>query len=332
MRVTLKGVAKVTAKGHTYYYAWRSGPRLRGEPGSPEFVASYNEAIANLRTPDTGRFHALITLYKDGDAYRSLAASTKKEWVRWLDRIADYFGELRIVQFDRTEKIRPVIKTWRKQYEATPRTADYALQVLSRVCAFGVDECKLGSNPCEGFKQLYSVDRSGIIWTDANLVRLKQHCSAEIAHAVDLAAVTGLRLGDLLRLSWSHVGADAIVIPTGKSNYQREAMIPLYKDLKAVLARIPKRATTVLVNTHGRPWQGFHSSFDKAKKAAGLDLHFHDLRGTAVTRFYNAGLSKQVIGEIMGWSEESVERIIRRYVDRTAATRAVIAQLNKRGT
>jgi uncharacterized ParB-like nuclease family protein len=33
VRITLKGVAKVSAKGRTYYYAWRGGPRLRGERG-----------------------------------------------------------------------------------------------------------------------------------------------------------------------------------------------------------------------------------------------------------------------------------------------------------
>jgi len=31
----------------------------------------------------------------------------------------------------------------------------------------------------------------------------------------------------------------------------------------------------------------------------------------------------------MAWDEESVERIIRRYVDRSAATRAIIRQLNE---
>ena len=45
VKVDLKGIAKVTAKGRTYWYAWRGGPRLSGEPGSPEFMASYNEAI-----------------------------------------------------------------------------------------------------------------------------------------------------------------------------------------------------------------------------------------------------------------------------------------------
>ncbi len=45
VRVDLKGIAKASAKGRIYYYAWRGGPRLRGEPGSPDFMASYNEAI-----------------------------------------------------------------------------------------------------------------------------------------------------------------------------------------------------------------------------------------------------------------------------------------------
>jgi hypothetical protein len=39
VKVDLKGIAKVRAKGRTYYYAWRGGPRLYGEPGSPEFMA-----------------------------------------------------------------------------------------------------------------------------------------------------------------------------------------------------------------------------------------------------------------------------------------------------
>jgi len=152
---------------------------------------------------------------------------------------------------------------------------------------------------------------------------------AEIADAVDLAAHTGLRQGDLLKLSWSHIGEHEIIIATGKSRGRREAIIPLYPDLRNVLARIPKRSTTILTNRRGRPWgKGFASSFSRAKKLAGLDeLHFHDLRRTAATRFYTAGLSERVIAEIMGWEEEHVGKIIRRYVGRAAATRAIIRQL-----
>jgi integrase len=200
---------------------------------------------------------------------------------------------------------------------------------------------------CEGIKQLYSSDRSEIIWTDSDIAQLKKAggsrkiegkqtelpCLPEVAHAVNLAAHTGLRLSDLLRLSWSHVGEDAITFSTGKSRGRREAIIPLYDDLRALLARIPKRATTVLTSSKRRPWtaDGFGSSFNDAKHAAGIadkDLHFHDLRGTAATKFYIAGLPIRVIAEILAWSEDQVERIIRRYVARAAATKAAIAQLN----
>jgi integrase len=338
VRVNLKGIAKVTAKGRTYWYAWRGGPRLRGEPGSAEFIASYNEAIESLRTPDPGRFKSLVMLYRASADYARLADSTRKHWSPWLDRIADYFGELRIAQFDRPEKIRPVIRRWRNQWADKPRTADYGLQVLSRVLSYAVDPLgKIAGNPCEGIKQLYSGDRSEIIWTDADIAQLKgaKACSAEIAHAIDLAAHTGLRLGDLLRLCWSHVGDDAIVIATGKTNQRREAIIPLYDGLREVLARIPKRSTTILTNSRRRPWKkmnAFATVFVRVKTAAGMgdrDLHFHDLRGTAATRFYNAGLSVRVIAEIMGWEEDHVSKIIRRYVGRSAATKALIQPLNK---
>jgi integrase len=340
VKVDLKGIAKTTAKGRTYYYAWRGGPRLRGEPGSAEFLGSFNEAHENRRAPDTGRFLTLVTLYKGSKDYEKLAASTKRNWAPWLDRVADYFGDLRIAQFDRPEKIRPVIRRWRNQYADRPRTADYGMQVLSRVLSYAVDPLgKIAGNPCEGIRLLYSGDRSDIIWTGADIAQLKLSCSVETAHAVDLAAHTGLRLGDLLRVSWSHVGTDAIVMTTGKSKHRREIIIPLYDALTQVLAGIPKRSTTILTNSWHRPWtrDGFGSSFNKAKIAAGVadrDLHFHDLRGTAATRFYIAGLTERVIAEIMGWEEEHVTRIIRRYVGRVAATKAIIKILNQaeRGT
>lgn len=331
VRIDLRGIAKVKSKGRIYYYAWRGGPRLSGEPGTPEFIASYNQAVEDRRTPDKNRFRFVVADYKGGE-YKKLAKSTRDEWGKWLDRIANYFGDLRIVQFDRPEKIRPVIRRWRNQWAETPRTADYGLQVLSRVLAHAVELGKIAGNPCEGIKHLYNNDRSEIIWSDADIEHIKKTCSAEIAGAVDLASHTGLRLGDLVRLSWSHVGDDAIVLTTGKSKHRREAIIPLYGALRDVLARIPKRATTILTSSRRRPWtvDGFGSSFNKAKIDAEMserDLHFNDLRGTAATKFYIAGFSMREIAETLAWEEESVEKIIRRYVGRAAAIKARIKKL-----
>lgn len=338
--VEYKGLHVVKAKGRVYVYAWRGGPAIKAELGSPQFHAAYQEAVAQHRAPDTGRFHSVIVAYKASPDYRKLADTTRRNWSRWLDRIDDHFGELRTVQFDRPEQIRKIIRLWRAGFAETPRAADYGMQVLSRVLSFAVDPLgKIASNPCEGIKHLYTGSRADIIWMDADIEQLRggDKSSAEIMHAVDLAAHCGLRVADLVRLSWSHVGEDAIVITTGKSRHRREAVIPLYDDLRQLLARIPRRSTAILTNSRAKPWttDGLNSSFTTAMKEAGMkerDLHFHDLRGTAATKFYIAGLSERVIAEIMAWEEDQVARIIRRYVSRDAATRAVIRQLDEART
>lgn len=190
-------------------------------------------------------------------------------------------------------------------------------------------------NPCEGIKQLYSNDRPEIIWQPSDIDQLKKSCATEIAHAANLDAHTGLRLSDLIRLSWSHVGEHAITITTGKSNHRRTAIIPIYDELRAILDAIPRRSPVILTNSDGGPWtpNSFGSAFNRAKIAAKLDdrdLHFHDLRGTAVTKFYVAGIPERAIAEIMAWEEETVSRITRRYVDRAAATKNLIAIMNRK--
>jgi hypothetical protein len=90
-----------------------------------------------------------------------------------------------------------------------------------------------------------------------------------------------------------------------------------------------------LTNSRRRPWtaDGFGSSFNKAKIDAGMserDLHFNDLRGTAATKFYIASFSMREIAETLAWEEESVEKIIRRYVGRAAAIKARIKKLEAR--
>ena len=232
-----------------------------------------------------------------------------------------------------------MIRRWRGKWTSQPRTADLGKQVLSRVCSYAVDPLgKLTSNPCEGIANLYKGDRSDIIWTDPDITQLKTATSTEVGWAVDLAAHTGLRMGDLLKLPWSRVGEDAIEMPTSKGKKQnRVAIIPIYDELRKVLDVIPKRGIMVLTNTRGKAWtaNGFGTSFDDAKIAAKMkdrDLHFHDLRGTAATKFYIAGISIRAIAEILAWDEDSVEKIIRRYVNRAAATKALIAQMNEART
>jgi integrase len=318
--VNLKSVHKVRAKGKTYYYAWRGAgaPRLTSKPGTPAFIEELNDALASRTRGDETKFSGLIAAYKASDDFQGLAASTKEQWLRWLDIIRDEFGNLSIRQFDQS-RVKAEIVKWHRTRKSKPRAADYGLQVLSRVLSFGVAEGKLTTNACTGIKWLYDVDRSDQIWEPDNLKKLLDAASKEMKFAVRLALATGMRRGDLLRVSWNHVNAEFIELKTGKSRGKRTVTVPLTQELRQLLAEIPKKATTILTSSREQPWtgDGFGSSWWKTLADAGLSkcgLHFHDLRGTAATRFYRAGLSEREIAVTMGWSEKRVSALIDMYV------------------
>jgi integrase len=323
---TLKGVHRVRKpSGRVYYYAWRGGPRMEStDPNSEAFQRELVDLKKGrpLAEIDPTKFLFLVVSYTASDEYRGNADSTKALWKPWIDKIKERFGHLSIKLFDRAE-FRVDIRNWLKRWSKTPRTRDVAKQVLSRILTYGVEEGRLLTNLCGGIPNLYDADRSEIIWTPEDIDQVCAVASVEVAHAVRLASLTGLRLGDLLRLSWGHIGPREIVIPTGKSRRRRAARVPVTKDIRTLLSTIPKRATCVLTNSRKKAWtpDGFGSSWWKAKQDSGLgerDLHFHDLRGTAATNFYRAGLTIRQIAEVMAWSEEKVEKLIDRYVKRDA--------------
>lgn len=326
--VELKGVHKVRAKGKTYYYAWRGGPRLPGEPGSKAFLDAY--VAATRKSEDGRKLSALVVAYKGSATFQGLAESTRKSWGPWLDHIRDDLGKLSVKTFDRPE-VRQVIKRWRGKWSATPRAADTGKQVLSAMLSYAVEEGLLSTNPCFGISNLYSTNRAEIIWTPEDIDRLLAVASPEIGWALRLACLTGLRKGDLLKLSWSHIGDLSIDMGTGKSGGTKTAEVPLYAELRILLAEIPKRSTTVLTSSNERPWSkgGFSSSWNKAKIAVGESvLHFHDARGTAATKFHLAGFAPEEIAEILAWEKDKVERILNRYVRRGALLRAKIERLD----
>jgi integrase len=337
--VDLKYVYRVRSKDRTYYYAWkgRGAPRLKSKPGSAEFVRELNEALATRRTGDKTKIDGLVIAYRASDAYLDLADSTKRNWTRWLDRIRAHFGKLSIRQFDRPT-IRTDIKQWRSKWKDQPRNADYAIQVLSALLSFAASDGKLGSNPCKEIDKLYDSDRSDIIWTDADLEKLREHASTEVFRAAKLASLTGLRQGDVLTLRWDQIGDLMIERETNKSRSKKRkwkkpkvAVIPLYGELREFLTSCPRTATTVLTTSRGTPWEGWGTGWNEAMRESGLserNLHFHDLRGTAATKFYAADIPERHIAVMLGWSEEHVRSIITKYVNREAIIREQIARMD----
>lgn len=321
MRVRLKGVntsRKRLADGSTvtYYYAWRGGPRIDAEPGTPEFMRLYNAAIQSRKQARQGDLFSLISDFKASSDFQHLSRDSKRAYSGYLKMIETDFGDLPLEAIEESGA-RAMFKEWRDKMAGTPRKADYAWATIARVLSFAVDRERITVNPCKDGGRLYAADRKDKIWGEDEIGRVLALAKPEMELVLIMALWTGQRQGDLLRVPWSAYDGRYIRIRQSKGGRKgrkgKPVRIPVGAPLKAALAAAPKRSPTILTNTRGRPWSsdGFRSSWGKlCAKAQIEDLTFHDLRGSAVTRLAVAECTVPEIAAITGHSLKDVEAIL----------------------
>jgi integrase len=277
-------------------------------------MRSYNDSISSRQRPAQGKLFTLIAEFRASSEYSSLSDSTKRAYASYLRMIEAEFGDMPIEALSDPD-VRGEFKRWRDRMAETPRKADYAWTTLARVLAVAHDRGRIPVNPCQRGGRLYEADRAEKIWTEEDISRLLAVASPSLAMATLLALWTGQRQGDLLRLPWS--AYDGTYVRIRQSKTGRHVTIPAGQNLKAVLDNADRVSTQVLTNAHGRPWtsNGFRSSWRKACLKAGLegDLHFHDLRGSAVLRLAIAGGTVPEIATFTGHSLKDVESILERH-------------------
>ncbi len=325
MRVHLRGihsVRKKLASGSvaTYHYAWRGGPRLTGEPGKPDFMRAYNEAIAARFQPPQGVLFTLIAEYRASSDFTTLRDSTRRDYARYLKLIEAEFGDMPLAAIGEPGA-RGVFKEWRDKMQSTPRAADLAWSVLARVLSVATDRGRIAENPCKAGGRLYRADRTDKVWTDDMLKAAADSFPDHLRWVLTLAIWTGQRQGDLLRLPWSAYNGMHIRLKQSKGG--RRVLVKVSEALRGELAGIPKRGPIILTSTDKSPWtsDGFRSSWGRACEAAGIEgVTFHDLRGSAVTRLAEAGCTVTEIASITGHSLNDVNAILdAHYLSRSQA-------------
>jgi len=316
MRVRLKGVNSVKkrlADGSVkvFYYAWKSGPPLRGEPGSPEFIASYNEAAARKIAPPQGVLLSLLQGYQASQDFLGRADRTREDYVRQIKIIEAEFGDFPLSALT-DRRTRGLFMAWRDRLATkSRRQADYAWVVLALVLAWGMDRGLIAANPCARGGRLYRGSRVDKIWTADDEAAFLESAPKHLHLPLLLALWTGQRQGDLLKLPWS--AYDGKCLRLRQSKTRTRVVIPVGAPLKTILDAAPRVSTIILTNTDKKPWTagGFRASWRRACAAAGVvGVTFHDLRGTAVTRLALAECTEAEIATITGHSLRDVRAIL----------------------
>jgi integrase len=126
---------------------------------------------------------------------------------------------------------------------------------------------------------------------------------------VRFAIATGMRRGELLSLTWSNVDLKARTahLPNTKNGEART--VPLSSAALGILAGQSRGENTNVVF----PMSGnaVRLAWERLKKRVGIeDLHFHDLRHEAISRFFEHGLSMPEVSAISGHKDP---RMLMRY-------------------
>jgi len=260
----------------------------------------------------------LVDAFQESCDWDGLASSTKAEYTRIFKIICHQYGTVPIPALE-DRAFRADVLEWRDRHgKNAPREADYRVTALARVLAWAADRGILQVNVLSDVRRMYKSDRRDKIWLPEHIEAFMTVAPVELQRALLLALHTGQRQGDLVRLTWASYDGAALSLRQGKTGVR--VVVPCTQALKTMLDAIPRKAAVILTTQSGRPWKGknLQHRWAAAMKRANIEgLHFHDLRGTAVTMLSEAGCTPQEVAAITGHSLRYVGQILDAYLSRT---------------
>jgi integrase len=298
---------------------------LDGEPGSPEFIASYYSAVERSKPKPKANFRYLIDKYLDSAEFRRLRDRTKSDYKYQIDRIDPLLAEMPLSALNERSS-RQAFLQWRDEIAATaPSQADKALRVVARIVSWAFDQGLIPANPLQGVRQLHKGTRRNEVWTPEQEAAFLAKAPKHVQIAFKLALWTAQRRADVLKLQWSDYDGKFIRLKQNKTG--ANVTIAVGPTLKSVLkeamaertrleGRTKKLPETILLTTRGTAWtgMGFSAVFRKTCIDAGVHgVTFHDLRGTAVTRLAEAGASVPEIASLTGHSLRDAASVLDAY-------------------
>ena len=333
-----------------YVYAWRGGPLVLKTEGAkrpnigPKEIELYHKALKERQAIASHTIAKLVQDYRNSREWKAFADSTRRMWGIHLDRINERWGKSPIAVWSDPRMVTKVIK-WRDENADQPRKADYGVGVLRSLLEWARLRGLVKVNVAVGIPQLYhGGQRAEILWTQDDIERFCAVASQQVKDGLHLACHTGLRRADLVKVTWDHVGPNAIIITAEKKSkkQRRKAVIPITRHLRALLTELETRdrkegVKTILVNGHGKAWSGdgFGQRFNESRDEAGIahddgrPKHLHDCRGTFATRLILAGFTDQQAADVLAWSPERVANIRKVYVDQERVIVEMADRLNR---
>lgn len=313
----------VNRHGKAVFYLRRLGQpkiRLRGFPGSPEFLAGYETARAGEQvTPSIGAgrtllgtVNAALVSYYLSTAFTSLAKSTQGNRRAMLENFRVDHGDKQIALMH-TKALQIILS---HKTPAAQRNFVKAMRGL-------VDHCMsvgmIEDDPLAGAKLAKMKKSSGFhAWSEEEISQYRtRHAPGTKARlALELLLNTGHARADVVRMGWQHLNLKSWKLSMRRQKTGVQFDIPMLPDLIAELELHPKGEQLAFLQTeHGKPHTaaGFGNKFKDWCCQANLPhCSAHGLRKASAIRHALKGASAF---ELMAWHGWTTIDEAQRYVE-----------------
>lgn len=303
--------------------------RLPDEIDSPEFDRAYwairsgtSEAV---KPPERETWAELIRAYRAHPKFTKLAPSSKRSYDRILNEIAEKNGPKAVRSLTRAQ-----VRAVHAKYAATPRRADWMVQILSLLLNFAAKTLDWTiENVAEGI-ELYGKQREFEPWPDWMIDALET-APAQVRTAAELILGTGQRPNAAIGMRHDHFKGEWMDVLDEKTDTRIEVYSP--PSLRAYLAAQPVRGAHILAKSESAPLG--YSAIEKAFRGwrAGLGpkakpFTLHGLRKLAIVRLAEAGCTDAQIQSITNQTPEMIA-YYRSHANRKRLSKAAMTMLEQ---
>ncbi|MBU2795490.1 tyrosine-type recombinase/integrase [Acidithiobacillus sp. VAN18-2] len=269
-------------KGPVYYYVVLVG----GKRKWIRLADNYPEAVAKWAEME-GRNASGSTVGQAIDKYiatelAKLAESTRHEYIRQSGRLRSVFGHMPLNEVRGSD-----VAAYLDQHPS-PVAANREMALFSTIFSFAIRWGWCDHNPAKGVRRNKEKPRDRYI-TDEEFSILREHADEQWRCIMDIAYLTAMRRGDIMKLRLSDIRPDALVISQGKTGKRMSfEMTPSLANALERAKRLRRRIGSLYVfcTRDGQPHSvsGWNSSWRRIVARSGVeDAHFHDIRAKALT-------------------------------------------------
>jgi integrase len=233
--------------------------------------------------------------YADANKSSGAAARDRVSLKHLLEAFPDYLSVI-------TPKAIEEYKSQRLQH-VKPATVNRELALLKHMFTKAIDWAYVKENPAKGVKLLREPPGRVRYLTPDESSRLLDACALHLQPIVLMGVHTGMRVQEILTLTWPQVDARKRIVTLGKTKNHERRIIPLNDLALEVLRTLPRHVESLYVfcDQQGQRYQRIVKGFRQACKRAGIsDFRFHDLRHTFASHLVMRGVPLRTVQELLG--------------------------------